>query len=316
MLRIGLISAATYAPSYRGEPAERTPGSHHGTAFSSTFNGCNPEVYEQYDWTFVASSHTIDDARIVKVWDEDTTWASRLAEATYIDEVCDTPEECATDVDAVIIVDDGSGSQHRYARYPLQNGVPTFCDKPLAMSAKDAREIADLSVSTGTPLMSASSLRFVPDIVELRDEIDDLGEVYMATAACGNHLVYYGIHALSMAYAVLGAGAVSCINVGREDRNIVRIRFDSGHDVVLLVGEKEYMRAGYQINLYGTEGWKSVQPDITDLYYHLLKGVVRFARDGEVIVPIDEEVQLIAALEAGHRSLLEGREITLEEIFE
>ncbi|MFP3903612.1 MAG: Gfo/Idh/MocA family protein [Armatimonadota bacterium] len=316
MLRIGLISAATYAASYRGEPVERTPGSHHGTAFSSTLNGCDPNVYGQYDWTFVASSQTIEDAGVVKVWDADTQWAQRLAEATSIDEVCDTPQDCATDVDAVIIVDDGSGSQHRCARYPLQNGVPTFCDKPLAMTAKEAREIADLSASTGTPFMSASSLRFVPDIIKLRDSLPELGRIHLATAACGNHLVYYGIHALSMAYAALGPGAVSCINVGREDRNIVRIRFDSGHDVVLLVGEKEYMRAGYQINLYGTEGWKSVQPDTTDLYYHLLKRVVRFFRDGEVIVPINEEVELIAVLEAGHRSLLQGREVTLEEVLQ
>ena len=35
----------------------------------------------------------------------------------------------------VLIVDDGSGEQWKYALAPLRKGVPTFCDKPLAMTA-------------------------------------------------------------------------------------------------------------------------------------------------------------------------------------
>lgn len=314
MIRIGIVSAATYGPSYRGEDVERTPGSYHGTAFVSTFNGYDEDSFDQYDWTFAPSNRRVDGARVVKIWDPHREWAENLADVCHIDHVCDTPEECADGMDAVIIVDDGSGEQAKYARYPLEQGVPTFCDKPLAMTARKAREIADFAKETGTPLMSASSLRFVPDIVELARTLDTIGDVHMATAVCGNHLVYYGLHALSMAYAVLGPGAVSCMNVGREGRNIVRIRFERGHDVVLIVGEREYMRAGYQISLYGTEGWRTIQPNTQDLYYYLLDRFMRLVRDDEVSVPIDEEVELIAALEAGAKSLEEDREVSISEV--
>lgn len=314
MIRIGLISAATYGPTYRGEDVPRTPGSFHGTAFSSAFNGYDEAKSKQYEWTFSASGKRIEDACVVKVWDPQKEWAERLADTCFIDEVCDTPEECADGVDAVIIVDDGSGEQHKYARHPLQNGIPTFCDKPLAMTAKAAREIADFAKSTGTPFMSASSLRFVPDIVALRDELPQLGDVHLATTACANELVYYGIHALSMAYAVLGRGAASCINVGQADRHIVRIRYETGLDVVLMVAERDYMRAGYQISVYGTKGWRTVQPDLTDLYCYLLERFIHLVKTGDESVPLDEEVELIACLEAGKRSLEEGREITLAEV--
>ena len=50
-MRIGLISAATYR--YRQEP--RRSGSHHGTAFASTFNGFEESEVRKYDWTFVRS---------------------------------------------------------------------------------------------------------------------------------------------------------------------------------------------------------------------------------------------------------------------
>ena len=44
-LKLGLISAATYG--YMGAP--RTPGSHHGTAFSATCNGFDEAKAENVD---------------------------------------------------------------------------------------------------------------------------------------------------------------------------------------------------------------------------------------------------------------------------
>ena len=212
-MNIGLVSAATYR---HGDQPVRN-GSHHGTAFAATFNGFDEEIVKQHEWTFVRAKKRIEGHKVVKVWDQDKEWAQRLAEACSIPEVCDTAEQCTADVDLAIIVDDGSAEQWRYAEHPLNNGTPTFCDKPLAMTAKRARAMADLAEKTGTPFMSASSLRFVPDILKLRDEVESVGPVNLAQAICGNELIYYGIHALSMIYAVLGdgGGAVSVHNVGQ-----------------------------------------------------------------------------------------------------
>jgi len=314
MIRLGIISAATYGASYRGVDVQRTPGSFHGTAFSTTYNGFDAEKAKQWNWTFASGEKRIEGAKIVKIWDPHKEWAERLAETCYIPQVCDTPEECADDVDGVIIVDDGSGRQSDYAEYPLKKGVPTFCDKPLAMTARRANEIADLARKTGTLFMSSSSLRFVPDIIALKNDVKNLGDVNLATSICGNELVYYGIHALSMYYGIFGGGAISCINVGKPDRNIVRVRFKNGCDLVLIVAEGEYMCAGYQISLYGTKGWKTVNPDLTDLYYYLLEKFTQMIKTGKEIYPIEEEVEVIAVLEAGKRSLSESREVTVSEL--
>ena len=314
MIKLGIISAATYGATYSGADVPRTPGSFHGTAFSSTYNGFDESKAKQWDWTFASGEKRIKGVRIVKIWDPHREWAERLAEACYIPEVCETPEDCADDVDGVIIVDDGSGEQSKYAEYPLRQGVPTFCDKPLAMTAHRAQEVANLVRETGTPFMSASSLRFVPDIIALKNEIHNLGDVHLATTICGNELVYYGIHALSMYYGVFGGGAVSCLNVGETDRNIVRVRFEDGRNLVLMVAEREYMRAGYQINVYGTKGWRSLTPNLADLYYYLQERFIQMLRTGEEIVPVEEEVEVIAVLEAGKRSLAEKREVAVAEV--
>jgi predicted dehydrogenase len=309
-LKVGLVSAASY-----GRPGEtRTPGSHHGTAFATACNGFDPRKRPRLTGTFVAAAKRIENVQVVRIWDPVRAAAESLADVCGIPTVCDRPEDCHEGVDAVLIIDDGSGEQWKYAAAPLRRGVPTFCDKPLAMTAREAQGVAALVRATGSLFLSASSLRFVPDIVKLAREARDLGDIHLATTTCGNELVYYGIHALSMAYAVFGRGAVSCLNVGQPGRNLVRVRYANGRDLMLIVGEKDWMRAGYQITLYGTRGWRSVTPVLTDLYWYLLDRFFDQVRTGREVVPVEEEVEVIAVLEAGRRSLAERREVTVAEV--
>lgn len=322
MLRIGLVSAGSYGRIYMEPDAPRTPGSFHGTAFACTFNGYDADkvaaLYTPHKYTFAAANKRIPDCQVVKVWDPVRESAEMLAETCSIPEVTDTPEACCDDVDAVVIVDDGTAKQYEYAFYPLKNGTPTFCDKPLAMTAKEALTVQRAVEESGTKFMSASSLRFVPDILETKREVEEgkYGDVWVATSSCGNDLVYYGMHALSMAYGVFGRGAVSVMNVGQEKRNLARVRFESGRDVMLIVGEQPYMSAGWQFNLYGQKGWKPMTPDLTNLYTYLLEAFVDYVVNDNQTVPVDEEVELIAALEAGKISLREGREVTVAEVLD
>lgn len=310
-LRLGLISAATYG---RGTP--RTLGSHHGTAFATTFNGWDEERAKAWRGVFIRSQRRLDGARVVTVWDPDVAAARQLAATCGIARVAETPEAACEGVDAVLLIDDGSGAQWKYALHPLRKGVPVFCDKPLAMTAREAQSVAKVVRETKTPFMSASSLRFVPEIVKLKQELPQLGTVHIASASCGNELVYYGIHALAMIYAVLGRGAISAVNVGRPGRNIVRYRFKNDLDVMLTVADREWMRAGYLLTLQGTKGWRTLQPDLANLYSYLLEQFLTFLRTGHESVPVEEEVELIAALEAGQRSLALGREVTIAEVLD
>ena len=74
------------------------------------------------------------------------------------------------------------------------------------------------------------------------------------------------------------------------------------------------MRSGYLITLQGTKAWRTLQPDLTNLYSYLLEQFLDLLRTGRESVPVEEEVELIAALEAGKRSLQLGREVTIAEV--
>lgn len=314
-LKLGIVSAATYGATYGGKSVPRTLGSNHGTAFSTIFNGWDEEKAKAFKGTtFVKSGQQIEGAKIVKIWDPDKEAAKALADVCGIETVVDRPEQCSEGVDAVLIIDDGSGAQWKYAEHSLRKNVPTFCDKPLAMTAKEAQQVAKVVRETKTPFMSASSLRFVPDVIKLREEISQLDEVHLASVAGSNDLVYDGIHALSLAYAVLGKGFTSAINVGKPGANIARLRFGDRHDVVLIVGDNKVMRGGFQINLYAQKGWRTVTPDLKNLYLYLLAAFLEQVRTGKEIVPVEEEVELIAALEAAKLSLELGREVKIDEV--
>lgn len=313
-LRIGLVSAASYGAAYGPDPQPRTPGSNHGTAFATTFNGFDEEKAKAFKGTFVKSAKRLEAGKVVKIWDPDKDAATAIAGICGIETVADSAEDCVTDVDLALLIDDGSGAQWKYAEAALRKGIPTFCDKPLAMTARDAAAIAAIAKETGTKFMSASSLRFVPDIVKLREDAKGIGPIRLCTVTGPGDLVYYGIHALSMAYAVLGAGVVSAHNTGREGGHIVRLRRGDECDIVLMVGAREKMRAGFSIQLFGEKGNLRVEPDLKDLYAYLLEAFLDLVLRDKVSVPLSEEVELIAALEAGQKSLELGREVKLSEV--
>ena len=103
----------------------------------------------------------------------------------------------------------------------------------------------------------------------------------------------------------------ACVELAKDwrtDRYLRRL------EAMLLVADKEVMRAGYQINLYGTKGWRSVTPDLANLYAYLLEAFLDLVINGNESVPIEEEVELIASLEAAKRSLALGREVQLGEV--
>lgn len=313
-LRIGLVSAGSYGASYGPNPQPRKQGSNHGTAFATTFNGFNEEKAKAFEGTFVRASKRIEGARVVKIWDPIRSAAEAVADVCDIPTVTDSYEDCAKDVDMVLIVDDGSGAQWKYAASSLRAGVPTFCDKPLAMTVKDAKEVAAIVKETGTKFMSASSLRFIPDIVKLKEDVKKIGPVRICTLNGPGDLVYYGIHALSMAYAVFGPGIFLVENIGTSQGNILNCKHKDDLTIMAFVTARDYAKMNFSIDVFGENGLLRVEPNLKDLYTYLLENFLDYVLHDRVSVPLEEEIELIAALEAGEISLKEKRIVELKEL--
>lgn len=137
----------------------------------------------------------------------------QLVEQGGIDVLVERPQDLLGHVDAVIITDRDGALHPAQAIHFLDNGVPTFVDKPLATSLEDARRVVMAAARSGTPLASFSAMRFVPPVVALADEMRGWGtisrvEVSGPASVDSEHsgLFFYGIHCVEIALQLLASG--------------------------------------------------------------------------------------------------------------
>ena len=72
----------------------------------------------------------------------------------------------------------------------LNAGKPVLCEKPFAINAKEAMEMADCATQNNLLLMEAMWTRYLPHIQKLRELLPELGEIYSVIADHGQALTH------------------------------------------------------------------------------------------------------------------------------
>lgn len=162
----------------------------------------------------------------------------------------------AADVDVVYVAT--PAALHReHALAVLEQGKPVLCEKPFALSADAAREVAEAARTRGLFCMEAMWTRFLPVTAELRRRVRggaigpvrqlsaELGFAYAETEATasitapehgGGALRDLGIYAVSMAHDLLGPPAEIRAQALRSESGSVR-------DVTVLMRHESKGRA-------------------------------------------------------------------------
>lgn len=125
--------------------------------------------------------------------------------------IVDEPTDLIGQVDAAIVCN-RDGGLHRSAAEPLlRAGLPVLVDKPLATTIDDATALLDAAKETGSTLVSASGLRFVPEISQFAIDQPDQGPLrhlnVVGPADPDSEyagLFFYGIHHVETALEILG----------------------------------------------------------------------------------------------------------------
>lgn len=137
--------------------------------------------------------------------------------------VCGNLDEMAGEVDAVFIGDcDGGGGDHlKLARPFLKKGMPTFVDKPFALTLKDAKAIVALARKHRAPLFNSSILSQVPAADAFRKRLDEIlppasDWTALSQAAVGMETTPNGVTGLMGVVKGVG-GAISQENLGQRD---------------------------------------------------------------------------------------------------
>jgi predicted dehydrogenase len=93
----------------------------------------------------------------------------------------------ATDIDAVVVATPTS-SHHALVKAALESGKDVLCEKPLARTAAECRELADLAAKHGRILMVGHVFLYNSGVLHLKTDLDrgELGRIYYIDAVRTN----------------------------------------------------------------------------------------------------------------------------------
>ncbi|MVO98913.1 Gfo/Idh/MocA family protein [Paenibacillus lutrae] len=231
-------------------------------------------------------------------------------------EIVDSPAAVAAACDAILL-ESADGRVHaEQFRQIAPFGKPVFIDKPLAVSSKEAADIAALAKSGGIPLMSSSSLRFAEEVTRALADTSKgalLGaDCYgpMALEPTQPGLFWYGIHMVEMLYAALGPGCVRVTAFTQDAHDVVVGVWADGR-----IGTVRGNRAGsfgFGAQIHREKGTIAVDvaASAKPFYASLLERVMEMFAGGPA-VRLEETLEVIRFIEAANESRETGLPVRL-----
>ena len=153
-------------------------------------------------------------AKTYALWDDEPGFAKAMKGTTY-EKIYDDPFKLSNECDCLYIEHADYRRALELARPGLEQGKPTFINRPFTASIEDAEELIRLAKKYDTPVMSASELEFGPEVARMQAFVKEKGplrafEAYGAEA----HFTWHFPHVLNYAHAALGGGIESVYFTG------------------------------------------------------------------------------------------------------
>ena len=226
----------------------------------------------------------IPETRLAAVADIDAGLAQNIAAEWDVPNWYGTPDALIADpdVDAVVVVT-STHAHHDLVIQAVRSGKPTFCEKPLALSLHECREMQEAIERNGTFFQMGFMRRFDPGYAAARRHVEE-GRIgrpvvfkstsrdpflpsldYVKPSSSGGILVDMGIHDFDLARWFMGdVESVSAIGgvlaypeltgVGDLDNVIASLVFADGRLGVIDLTRNGYYGYDIATEILGTEG--------------------------------------------------------------
>lgn len=222
-------------------------------------------------------------------------------------EIVGSIEELLLKVD-VVLLETNDGRRHLEQALPvLKAGKRMFIDKPMAASLADAMVIFNAAKHYNVPIFSASSLRYIKGMDEIKK--GSVGKVlgveaYSPCALEKTHpdFFWYGIHGVETLFTAMGTGCQTVVRLTTEDTDVAIGTWQDGR-----IGSFRGLRGG-KTNYGGTIFGEKA---ITTLgsyngYNPMLEDIIKYFQTGVVPVQPEETLEILAFMEAADLSKKKG----------
>jgi len=276
----------------------------HAPAFARTYNA--PD----------ASAEDFRGFRVVAAYPQGSRdiEASTSRVAGYVREMRDMGVEIVESIAALlgkvdfVLLTTNDGRVHLEQALPvIEAGKSLYVDKPMAASLADVIALFEAARAKEVPLFSASSLRWIPGALDLRDGAQgpvEGADAFSWAALEPTHpdLYWYGIHGVEILYTVMGTGCLSVSRFRTEDTELCVGQWTDGR-----IGTVRGLRSSE--HSYG--GTVFAEKKIVCLpmgsdYVPMLKAIALFFATGQPPVSPDETIEIYAFMSAADRSKAQG----------
>ncbi len=271
----------------------------HSVAFTKSLNA-NPQnpIYDGYK---IVAAYPFGSKDIVSSSERIPGYTEDVKKLGV--EIVDSIQALLSKVDFVMLETNDGRLHLEQAIEVFKSGKPTFIDKPMAASLKDAKSIFKEAEKYQIPIFSASSLRFSTGMQEVRQ--GKIGRVMgadtyspMKFEKTHPDLFWYGIHGVEMLFTIMGTGCVSVQRTISDDQEVCTGVWADGR-----IGTFRGIKTGkqeYGGTAFGKTGILQVGP--YNGYDPLLIKIIEFFNTG--IPPVDqaETLEILAFMEASDTS--------------
>lgn len=258
-------------------------------------------------------------ARVLALYGRVPERNEEVAEKGQIPTIVRKPTDMLGQVDAAFVVFRHGGLHYRHAKPFLEARVPTFVDKPLACSTRDARRIIQLARSRRTLLTSFSTVRWAQATRDLVARCAELGGARSGVFAgpCqpdseygGIH--FYGIHTVEVMQEVMGMGAASVSAVQTGPNTLASVAWRDGRNASVHLNADA--RSGFYAAAFCKEGTAGGPLDSSDCYVKGLQRILQMLKSRERPLSYAAMVEPIRVLDAVAKAVDTGQHVTLRKI--
>lgn len=166
---------------------------------------------------------------------------TRTVRDAYRVEILDSPSAVAERVDVIMITASDGRAHLPLYREVARFARPTFIDKPLAASGRDAEEIFRLADEAGGDVVSCSSLRYAQPLVEALVSEDAGANPVVGCELSGPmslepttpRYFWYGVHTFEMMMAIMKRGCESVFVDVSDKLDVVTARWKDGRTATI-----------------------------------------------------------------------------------
>jgi len=258
---------------------------------------------------------------VVAVWDGGTVYGEGYAEGFakehQIENVAESLEAMVPLVDVAIVHSCDWDLHVPRVRPFVEAGKAVVIDKPMFGNYRDAQQLLAWA-RQGAKITGGSSLRFTREAKQfLAEPVEERGTPHTVLAGCGVDEFSYGIHAYSMAWSFLGAGAYAVRWLGHSGvQQQVEALWRDGRRAIITVS-----LGGPWLPFWATvitdKAVRHIVPESGTIYRALLEPTLKYLADegAEPPVSVPELIEPeLAALAARISRQRGGTLVPLEEL--